>query len=119
MQVSRGEVEDIAATVRTRVLEVAATNPRYFSGFAPAEWRVVAAGGYRRGKAEFHDADFLVTHSRLGLDMLHKGAHDGGESLLELLVPSPRHSCHDENPGLTEIYLPTVPILILLMTRSR
>ena len=74
------------------MLEVAATNPRYFAGFAPAEWRVVAAGGYRRGKAEFHDADFLVTHSRLGLDMLHKGAHDGGESLLELLVPPPPHS---------------------------
>ena len=53
------------------------TAPHPYRSWRADKWRVEAAGGYRRGKASFHDADFLITHPELKLELLQRAAHDG------------------------------------------
>ena len=72
------DVEEIIAIVHSAVVEVARQAPQYRT-WDQTKWRVEAAGGYRRGKTSFHDADFLVTHPQLGLKLLQHSAVRGCE----------------------------------------
>ena len=54
--------------------------PRHQQGLDPDAWQIVTCGGYRRGRASFHDIDLLLTHPALDLDLLND--HDKKESVL-------------------------------------